>query len=256
MTTTLDVAAALRRAGCVFAEDEARLLVAAAQTPAGLAAMVDERVAGTPLEYVLGWVEFAGLRITVDRGLFVPRRRTEVLVHEARALVAAGSVVVELCCGVGACAVAIAESARNVELYASDIDAAAVRCARRNLAPYGGEAYEGDLFAALPESLRGRIDVVVANAPYVPTDAIATMPPEARVYEPRVSLDGGPDGVDLHRRIAAAARDWLAPGGQLLIETSGRQAPITTEAFVRGGLTARVVRADDVDGTAVVGTGR
>lgn len=251
---TQDVVAALRRAGCVFAEDEARLLVDAARTPAELNAMVDERVSGTPLEHILGWVEFHGLRIAVDRGLFVPRRRTEVLVRETVPLAETGSAVVELCCGVAAVATAIASEVSGIEAYAADVDPAAVRCAARNLGAVGGRAYEGDLFDALPDSLRGRIDILVANAPYVPTDSIATMPAEARDYEPRVSLDGGADGVDVHRRIAACAKNWLVPGGHLLIETSELQAPLTVDAFVRGGLTARVVRADDVDGTAVVGS--
>ncbi|HLR84269.1 MAG TPA: putative protein N(5)-glutamine methyltransferase, partial [Nocardioidaceae bacterium] len=137
---------------------------------------------------------------------------------------------------------------------AADVDRAAVRCAARNLAVYSGVAHEGDLFDALPEVLRGRVDVVVANAPYVPTDAIATMPVEAREYEPLVALDGGADGVGIHRRIAARAIEWLAPRGHLIIETSERQAALTSEAFARHGLTATVVRADDVDGTAVVGS--
>ncbi|UYM03427.1 putative protein N(5)-glutamine methyltransferase [Solicola gregarius] len=251
---TQDVVDALRSAGCVFAEDEARLLVEAATTPDELSDLVDERVAGTPLEHILGWVEFHGLRISVDRGLFVPRRRTEVLVREAVALAVGGTVVVELCCGVAAVATAIASDVAGVEAYAGDVDPAAVRFAARNLGAFGGHAYEGDLFDALPETLRGRIDIIVANAPYVPTDAIATMPVEARSYEPRVSLDGGPDGVQIHRRIAADAAAWLAPGGHLLIETSERQAPLTVDAYARGGLAARVIRAEDVDGTAVAGS--
>ena len=250
----VDVVGALREAGCVFAEDEARLLGDAAGTPTELAAMVERRVSGTPLEHILGWVEFAGMRIGVDTGLFVPRRRTEVVVREAVALIGAGSVVVELCCGVGAVAAALAARVDGITVYAADVDPEAARCASRNLGVYAGSVYEGDLFAALPDSLRGRIDVVVANAPYVPTDAIATMPPEAREYEPRVSLDGGWDGVAIHRRIAADAPAWLAPGGHLLIETSERQAALTSDAFAVNGLAARVARADDVDGTAVVGT--
>lgn len=249
-----DVVARLRAAGCVFAEDEAQLLFEAATTPGELMAMVEERVGGTPLEHLLGWVEFAGMRIGVDRGVFVPRRRTEVLVREAVTLTGDGAVVVELCCGVAAVSVAIAAMTQAAEVVAADVDPAAVRCARANLMDFGGRVYEGDLYDPLPEALQGRVDVIVANAPYVPTDAIAMMPPEARDYEPHVSLDGGPDGVALHRRIADSAGVWLAPGGHLLIETSRHQTELTTDAFVRAGLTARVVRADDVDGTAVVGS--
>jgi len=97
-----DIVTRLRAAGCVFAEDEARLLLSAARTPADLAAMLDRRIAGLPLEQVLGWAEFCGLRVAVDPGVFVPRRRTEFLVHEAVALLRPGAVVVDLCCGTGA----------------------------------------------------------------------------------------------------------------------------------------------------------
>jgi release factor glutamine methyltransferase len=137
-----------------------------------------------------------------------------------------------------------------VQLHAADLDPAAVRCARRNLV---GSVYEGDLYAALPAALRGRVDVLVANAPYVPTDAIALMPPEARDHEARAALDGGADGLDVQRRVAAGAPDWLAPGGSLLIETSGRQAPETLAAVARAGLTGRVVVDEELAGTVVVG---
>ena len=108
-------------------------------------------------------------------------------------------------------------------MHAADVDPAAVACARRNLPP----VYQGDLYAALPERLRGRVDLLVVNAPYVPTAAIATMPPEARDHEPRVALDGGADGLDVQRRVAADAPAWLRPGGALLIETGADQAPRT-----------------------------
>jgi release factor glutamine methyltransferase len=120
--------------------------------------------------------------------------------------------------------------------------------------PLGGHAHRGDLFSALPGRLRGAVAVLLVNAPYVPTDAVATMPPEARDHEPLVALDGGPDGVDVHRRVAADAAAWLAPGGHLLVETSRQQAGATVAAVTAGGLTARVVRDDDLDATAVVGT--
>ena len=121
-----------------------------------------------------------------------------------------------------------------VELVAADLDPAAVRAARRNLEPLGARVVEGDLFDALPRDLLGRVDVLAVNAPYVPTDEIAMMPPEARDHEARVALDGGGDGLDVHRRVAASAREWLAPGGHLLIETSRRQAPTTAALVDRG----------------------
>lgn len=248
------VVSTLRSAGCVFAEDEARLLVDAASTPDRLAEMLDRRVAGLPLEHVLGWAEFCGLRVAVDPGVFVPRRRTELLVREAAALAPPRPVVVDLCCGSGAVGVALAAALAAAELYVADIDVAAVRCARRNVGPLGGHAVEGDLYDPLPPDLRGRVDLLVANAPYVPTQAIGTMPVEARLHEPTVALDGGADGLDVQRRVAAGAAEWLAPGGHVLIETSERQAARTVDAVGRGGLTTRVVRCDDLGATVVVGT--
>ena len=244
----------LRAAGCVFAEDEAQLLITAATTPADLTAMVDRRVAGVPLEVILGWAEFCGLRIAVDAGVFVPRQRSELLVRQAVGLASPGAVVVDLCCGSGALGAAMAAALGQVDLSATDIEPAAVRCARRNLAAVGGHVYEGDLYDPLPPTLRGRVDVLIVNAPYVPTGAIGLMPPEAREHEPRVTLDGGPDGLDVQRRVAAGAGLWLRPGGHLLVETSERQAPHTVGIFTRHGLTASVVSSDELDATVVIGT--
>jgi release factor glutamine methyltransferase len=244
----------LRAAGCVFAEDEARLLVTAAATPAELDDMVGRRVAGLPLEHILGWAEFSGLRIAVGPGVFVPRRRSELLVREALALVApiAAPVVLDLCCGSGAVGAALAAHLAKVEVYAADIDPAAVRSARRNITA-SGRVFEGDLYSPLPDALRGRIDVIVVNAPYVPTEAIGLMPPEARLHETRASLDGGADGLDVQRRVVAGAPLWLATGGHLVIETSRRQAPQTRQLVVDKGLTARIARSEELDGTAVIG---
>ncbi|MET4157617.1 putative protein N(5)-glutamine methyltransferase [Agromyces sp. PvR057] len=268
--------ARLRAAGCVFAEDEAALLEAAvverfgrtgadrasvsassswasveADAAAELERMVARRVAGDPLEQVLGWAEFGGIRILLEPGVFVPRRRTELLAERAStftsAVAASGRVpvVVDLCCGAGAIGAVIADATRPIELVAADLDPAAVRAARRNLEPRGARVVEGDLYAPLPADLRGRVDVLAVNAPYVPTGEIAMMPPEARDHEALVALDGGDDGLDVHRRVAASAADWLAPGGRLLIETSRRQAPVTAALVEAAGLSAEIVRDDD-----------
>ncbi|MET1036642.1 MAG: putative protein N(5)-glutamine methyltransferase, partial [Aeromicrobium sp.] len=190
--------------------------------------------------------------VLVEPGVFVPRTRTGILVDEGARLIGPGSVVVDLCCGTGAVGLALHARQPEIELFASDIEATAVHCARRNVEPIGGRVLAGDLFDALPADLRGRVDLLVVNAPYVPSDAIATMPPEARDHEPRVALDGGADGVDVHRRVAAAAGAWLAPGGHLLIETSRHQAPLTVAALEAAGLSTRTVTSEQLDGTAVV----
>jgi len=233
----------LRAAGCVFAEDEARLLIAAARTPAELDVMVGQRVAGLPLEQVLGWAEFCGLRITVAPGVFVPRRRTEFLVRQGVALARRGDVIVDLCCGAGAIGAALAAAVEGVEVYAADIDPAAVRCARQNLP--ADRVYQGDLYASLPAVLRGRVAILAANVPYVPAREIELLPAEARAHEPRAALDGGADGLDVLRRVAAGASEWLAPGGRLLTETSERQAPAALAAFRDAGLTARLAKSED-----------
>jgi release factor glutamine methyltransferase len=250
-----EVVARLRAAGCVFAEDEAAVLMDAAASGADLEAMLARREAGEPLEGIVGWAEFRGRRVVVAPGAFVPRRRTELLVTSALDLAAPGVIVVELCCGVAAVASAIALESTGSEVYAADIDPAEVAIARRNLPPVSGSdrVFEGDLFEALPTRLRGRVGILIANAPYVPSAEIALMPPEAREHEPRIALDGGADGLDLQRRIAAGASDWLAPDGALLIETSVRQAPETSAAMRAGGLAPRVVRDDELDATVVIG---
>ncbi|MFI1012859.1 HemK family protein methyltransferase [Streptomyces sp. NPDC020965] len=279
---SLSVVGRLRAAGCVFAEDEAALLMAATVDAADLTALVDRRVAGLPLEHVLGWAEFRGLRIAVDPGVFVPRRRTEFLVHRAVTLARPGAVIVDLCCGSGAVGVALAEELAGepsgepvrppggtrggdgptgvqlpgVQLHCVDIDPAAVRCARRNARAVGGLAYEGDLYDPLPRTLRGSVDVLLANAPYVPTDEIGLLPAEARIHEARVALDGGTDGLDVLRRVAAGAAEWLAPGGSMLSETSERQAAEAREIVARAGLTAWVAVSEEWDATVVAGTRR
>jgi release factor glutamine methyltransferase len=248
-----DVVRALRAAGCVFAEDEARLLTSAATSADDLAGMVARRVAGQPLEHVLGWVEFAGLRIAVEPGVFVPRRRTAFLVAVATGA-PSPRVVVDLCCGSGAVGAALFAVLGQVELYAVDIDPAAVRCARRNLAGTGASVYHGDLYQPLPATLRGRVDLLVANAPYVPSSAVDLMPPEARVHEPLLALDGGVDGLDVLRRVVAAAPRWLAPGGRLLVETSDEQAAQLLADVAATGLTPSLAADPERGATVVTGT--
>jgi len=247
-----DIVARLRAAGCVFAEDEARLIGETAKDQAELERMVARRVAGLPLEHVLGWAEFCGLRIAVEPGVFVPRVRTEFLVEQAAALTSAGAVVVDLCCGSGALGVALAAAAAVAELHAVDIDPVAVACAAANLAGIG-TAYLGDLYQPLPPSLRGRVDVVVANVPYVPSAQMQLLPAEARLHEARIALDGGADGLDVLRRLAAGAPMWLKPGGHLLIETSERQASVASVVFAEHGLRPRVASSAELGGTVIVG---
>jgi len=254
------VVARLRAAGCVFAEDEARLLMAAAATPAELDELIARREAGLPLEYILGWAQFCGLRIAVAPGVFVPRPRTEFLVGQAAALpVGARPVIVDLCCGSGAIAAALAAAlsrsgAGPAEVHAADIDPAAVACARRNLAAAGGgQAWCGDLFEPLPGRLRGRVDILTANVPYVPSGEVRLLPAESREHEPRSTVDGGPDGLDLLRRVSAAAPGWLAPGGYLLSEVSDRQAATAAGIVSSNGLAPAISCSAELAATVVTG---
>jgi release factor glutamine methyltransferase len=309
---TVELVTRLRAAGCVFAEEEAQLLQETATDEEHLGAMVGRRVSGEPLEYVLGWAEFAGLRIEVDPGVFRPRPRTEFLVEHAAWLIqgaptpaaptpgaptpgaptpsaptpgaptpsaptpdASASalnqwtdgittedagrsdrravVVVDLCCGTGAIGLAVATRVALVELHASDVAAAAVACARRNVERVGGRVYQGDLFRALPDRLRGQVDMLLANVPYVPTGDLALMPAEARLHEPVGTLDGGPDGLDVLRRVAVEAPRWLAPGGWLLSEVSVGQAQEAAEVLRSAGLEPAVEMSEEHDATLVVG---
>jgi release factor glutamine methyltransferase len=240
----------LRAAGCVFAEDEAALLIEAAPDPAALERMVAQRVDGLPLEHILGWVEFCGLRLAVGPGVFVPRQRTEFLVRQAAAVTEPGAVVLDLCCGCGALGAALASLVPGIEVYAADIEPAAIEFARINL---GGRAFVGDLFEPLPPELRGRVRTLMANVPYVPTDRIALMPPEAREHEPLSALDGGADGLAVARRLLASAREWLAPRGHVLFEASERQVPAAVSAVRAAGLEPAVEHDDDRDATVVIG---
>lgn len=268
-----EIVAQLRAAGCVFAEDEARVLAEAARTAAELTNLTERRAAGLPLEHVVGWAEFGGRRVAVAPGVFVPRRRSEFLVECALAHARAGgmttaqatpgratpvrAVVLDLCCGSGALGVAVAVALNaapcGAELHAADADPDAVRCAARNVAAVGGRVYRGDLYAPLPATLRGRVNLLIANAPYVPTAEVRLLPAEAREHEPLLALDGGGDGLAVLRRVAAGAPDWLAPGGCLLVETSERQAAAMASAVAAAGLTERVASSAGWGATVVLG---
>ena len=247
----------LRAAGCVFAEEEARLIAAAAGTPGELAAMVERRAAGLPLEQVIGWADFCGLRIAVEPGVFVPRLRTEFLVREAVRLIHAhtpgrpGFVVVDLCCGTGAIAAAIAAAVPGAEVHAADLDPAAVHCARRNVP---GPVYQGDLYAPLPARLHGRVTILAANVPYVPTAEISFLPPEARTYEPLAALNGGPDGLDVLRRVAAGAPEVAGTGGSSAHRDERPPGPGCRRRLRRRGLTPRIATGEDLDATVLIGT--
>ncbi len=249
--------AQLRAAGCVYAEEESALLRDAA-TGSHLEHLVARRVAGEPLEVLLGWAEVAGVRVRTAPGVFVPRARSgllarlalEALTHPADPA-PARPVVVDLGCGTGALGAVVAHHRPDAVVHAADLDPAAVACARRNLPP--DRVHEGDLYDALPPTLLGRVDALLVNAPYVPTAHVGLMPPEARLHEPLVALDGGLDGLAVQRRVAAGAARWLAPTGVLLLETGRAQAPHTSALLRDAGLDVTLQTDDDLEATVAVG---
>ena len=249
--TVTDLAEAvvrLRAAGCVFAEDEAAVLGEAATDSADLSRLVQRRADGEPLEQVVGYADFCGVRVRLRPGVFVPRIRSELLVRTAAA--EKPGVLVDLCCGSGALGAAVRARIPGLELYASDSDPTAVACARDNL---GADVFQGDLFDALPGRLHGRVEVLLANVPYVATRHIPLLPAEAREHEPHTALDGGPDGLDVFRAVVAQAGRWLAPGGLMLSEITQAQTEAALAAVAATGLSAAVLEDDDLEATIITG---
>ena len=196
------------------------LTEAAAGDGSRLESLVRRREQGEPVEWIVGWAPFCGLRVIVHPGVYVPRVQTEVLARRAAALVPAGGIAVDLATGSGAVAAVL--MAAGAQVVATELDPVAAVCARAN----GITVYEGDLDEPLPARFERRVDVLTANVPYVPTGAIALLPRDVQDHEPRLALDGGTDGLDLVRRVLALAPRWLRPGtGRVLVEIGPDQAP-------------------------------
>jgi len=216
---------------------------------------VARRVAGEPLQYVIGWAPFGRLRLAVGPGVFVPRPETEGLADRAATRLRATPgprTAVDLCTGSGAIACFLASEAPGTRVLATELDPGALAWARVNADRYGVELLAGDLDAPLPAELAGRVDVLCANVPYVPSEAIATLPTDVRDHEPRLSLDGGPDGLDVFRRLAGRAGHWLAPGGWLSCEIGEDQAEEAAAILTGAGLAEVAVHRDLVGRDRIV----
>ena len=245
----------LAAAGCVSAAAEAAWLLEEAPDDDTLRRLVARRAAGEPLQYVIGWAPFGGLRLAVGPGVFVPRPETEGLADRAaRHLRAAGPrpVAVDLCTGSGAIACFLAAEVPGARVLATELDPGALAWARVNAERHGVEVLTGDLDAPLPAELAGRVGVLCANVPYVPSAAIATLPTDVRDHEPRLSLDGGPDGLDVFRRLAGRAGHWLAPGGRLFAEIGEDQAEAAATLLTAAGLAGVAVHQDLVGRDRIV----
>jgi release factor glutamine methyltransferase len=160
------------------------------------------------------------------------------------------AVAVDLCTGSGAVAAVLDAAGRGATVLATDVDPAAVACARRN----GVRALLGDLDEPLPESVRGRVDVMTAVVPYVPAEQLHLLPRDVLAYEPRHALDGGPGGISLLEEVARLSADWLAPGGRVLLELGGDQAGAVAGTMESAGFSdIRVHRDEDGDDRAIEG---
>jgi len=207
-----------------------------AEERASLRDAVRRRAVGEPLQYVTGEVAFRHIVVKVRPGVLIPRPETEVLVDSVlpavdAALAARGdALVADLCTGSGCIALAIARERPDAHVSAGDVSPVAVEVTRENAERLGlserVSAAEGDLFDAVPQALRGRLDVVVANPPYIPSADVPSLPAEVAGFEPHLALDGGADGLDVFRRILSDAREWLRPGGLLGVELDERMVRI------------------------------
>ena len=203
--------------------------------------MVRRRLAGEPVEWIVGWAPFCGLRVRVAPGVYVPRVQTELLARRAVELLPRHGVAVDVATGSGAIALVLQEAVVGARVIGTEIEPLAVACARSN----GVEVVEGDLFGSLPGELRGDVDVVTANVPYVPTRKLGLLPRDVRDHEPRAALDGGADGLAHVRRVITGAPTWLRSGGHLLVEIGSDQAVEVAARFVASGYEAVHELADE-----------
>jgi release factor glutamine methyltransferase len=211
----------LAAAGCVAPEEEAEELAAAARGDAEvMAGLVGRRTTGEPLAWITGSIQFCGSSIAVTPGVYVPRWQSEPLAQRAAELLSPAGRAIDLGTGCGAIARLLLERHPGASVLGTERDPQAARCARSN----GVIVAEGDLFEGVPQSWKGEVDVIVAVLPYVPTGEIPFLPRDVRAFEPALALDGGDDGLAVVRRAVIEGRQWLRPGGHILVEIGGNQA--------------------------------
>jgi release factor glutamine methyltransferase len=231
----------LLAAGCVAAGDEALELIAAAPDDRVLEDFVRRREQGEPPAWITGTTRFCGRRVHVAPGVYVPRPQSEELARRAASLLPRHGRALDLCTGCGAVAAHLRAEVPTATVIGIDLDPRAAACARSNHVP----TMVGDL--AAPVSGRGRFDVVTAVAPYVPTGELRLLPADVQRYEPRLALDGGPDGLGSVRGVIAAASSLLRPGGWLLTEVGDDQDRVLAPTLAAAGFAA-VDRWGDEDG--------
>lgn len=243
MLTRTDVLGALAGGGFIDPETEADALLEAARDDEGaIGELMARRLRGEPLAWITGRVTFCDLEILVDSGVFVPRPQTQAMARRAAELVPADGIGVDLCTGSGAVAAVLATGCPDGSVLATDDDSVAIACARKN----GVEALLGDLDEPLPHALRGKVDVLTAVVPYVPSEELHLLPRDVLDHEPRAALDGGPAGTTVLLRAVKAAAAWLRPGGSVVLELGGDQArAVGTNLAALGFEEIRVHQDDD-----------
>jgi release factor glutamine methyltransferase len=224
------LAEVLADAGFVAAAEEAdELLARAAGDRELLDALVARRLTGEPLAWITGSVSFCGLEIAVDPGVYVPRWQSEPLALRAAERLPPNGVGIDVCTGAGAIAKTLMARRPGARVVATDLDARAVACARRN----GVDAHRGDLLEPLPRTLEGRVDVVVGVVPYVPTPDLPLLQRDTLTFEATLSYNGGEDGTALLRRVVADSPRLLRCGGAVLLELGGEQADALRDDLAR-----------------------
>lgn len=215
---------------------ELKRLRAVASSDAELSALVERRLAGEPLQYLEGTAAFGPWDLQVDARVLIPRPETELLWEIAAALTEAPSVIVDLCTGSGALAIAMAKSFPGARVLGTDLSADALEVASENgeLLETSVEWCAGDLFSALPDELRGGVDLLVSNPPYVAEHEYDSLPEDVR-REPRMALVAGPSGLEVYRRVAAEIENWLAEGGCFAFEIGETQGPAVFQLFENFG---------------------
>ena len=210
----------LAQAGFIAAEEEADLLTRSAEGDSSrLELLLQRRLTGEPLAWITGRTEFCGLELLVDRGVYVARWQTEPLARLAAQRLPVQGTAIDLSTGSGAIARVLMTSRPAARVVATDLDEAAVACARRN----GVDAYHGDLFNPLPAGLEGDTDVVVAVVPYVPSAELALLQRDTLRFESPLAYDGGGDGTEILKAVISESTRFLRPGGRLLLEIGGHQ---------------------------------
>lgn len=215
-------------------DHELRRLQAVAGINGSIESLVQRRLDGEPLQYIEGTAQFGPVELLVDHRVLIPRPETETLFEIAARMVRLPEVIVDLCTGSGALALALKQHFPSASVFATDISPDAIDVAEENMARTGSQIYlgSGDLFDPLPASLVGKVNLLVANPPYVSEAEFAGLPEDVK-REPRVALVSGRSGLEVIERIGASAARWLRPGGVVVCEIGENQGVAAASSFPR-----------------------